>query len=241
MSIERYALLFVLILAGGAAGAGRESGDVAGAKVEGEAVVDSKADNQPVPCARVLALSSRAWVDRATARQDGSTPSIETALAHYAKCYEEATDALAARLKASGRSPSAKQSKGMVELESALEAFLQRALHATLTGGTYGRVQASYASLYARQFRREFYVQLEGASAGTATPADGRPTLSAAQVKWKSIVAAQPENGRAGLRESMERLLGAASVLHLRRLAVYEFGISILQSPAEPEFSPPPF
>lgn len=203
-------------------------------------------------CKAILAKSSHEWTETCANSLGDSTVAIETALARYGDCYDAATDALAAAVRpseskddgAASGSPSGRGAPACLPgLQKALEGFTEYALGAALTGGTYSRIATAFATLYEKQFRRRAWEAARAASGGALPPllTPDEKRLAAARARLTEIVDAATPRLRADLNERFEALLAATKQCDVPPLLVYEFAITILQSPADPPFAPPPF
>lgn len=207
----------------------------AGARAAGDRATDG--------CAAILAKSSTEWVATCAARGDGSTEATEDALARYGECYDAATDALAERvLRETGPSPASGSPvpRCLAGLQASLEGFTEYALGAALTSGTYSRVATAYASLYEKQLRRLAWEAAAPDPPHPSPPDDGA-RLAAARSRLDALLVAATPRLRSDLSERFEKLRHAAEACGIAPAPVYEFAISLLQSPADPPFAPPPF
>jgi hypothetical protein len=211
---------------------------------------------EPTPtgsdCNTILAKSSHEWAETCATRIGDSTDAIELALARYGDCYDAATDALAKAVARGGDEQRRGAPDCLPALQRALEGFTEYALGAALTGGTYSRVATAYATLYEKQFRRLAWEAARpapvaaGADASAATPAAARATsdgarLAAARSRLTALLDAATPRLRADLAERFGALVEAAKRCDISLAPVYEFAVSLLQSPADPPFAPPPF
>jgi hypothetical protein len=208
---------------------------------------------EPTPtgsdCDTILAKSSHEWAETCATRIGDSTDAIELALARYGDCYDAATDALAKAVAKGGDEKSRGAPGCLPALQRALEGFTEYALGAALTGGTYSRVATAYGTLYEKQFRRlawEAARPAPGADASGATPVAARATsdearLASARSRLTALLDAATPRLRADLAERFGALAEAAKHCDISLDPVYEFAVSLLQSPADPPFAPPPF
>lgn len=113
-------------------------------------------------CTDILKMSSTEWKAYfgskvKTSGTDAS--SAPRAGAVYGKCYDARTDSLAASLAKRGKVPTKAARADFAEFEAALKAFAEKAL--ADTGQSGDSQKKSYAALYEKQFRYEFYEQYE--------------------------------------------------------------------------------
>jgi hypothetical protein len=208
-------------------------------------------------CKTILTKSSHEWSETCANQLGDSTVAIETALARYGECYEAATEELAKTVRETVAKPgtaattAARGAPGCLPaLQQALAGFTEYALGAALTGGTYSRVATAFATLYEKQFPRLAWeaardVRARSAGDGAGSQASAATSdekrLAAARARLTELFDAATPRLRADLSERFEALLTATKRCDVPPAPVYEFAILILQSPADPPFSPPPF
>lgn len=143
-------------------------------------------------CAQILKMSSTEWIayfgEKAHSSAAGVPDAILRANAIYGKCYDARSDALVASLARKGKGPSKAARADFAEFETALKAFTEKAL--ADTGQSGDSQKRSYAALYEKEFRHEFYQQYE--------PKIVKPvsvTKQAEQSAKSSVVAKSPATG----------------------------------------------
>ena len=116
--------------------------------------------------------------------------------------------------------------------------FTTLALKATSGGGSYDTLRAAYAQLYQHQFAYLFYQSYIKGGQNHST--DNKQT--SAQLDRAKHYLEQSIKHLPTVSASFQKLM----IYHQRvpsipKLSIYLYAISILQSAADPEFSPPPF
>jgi hypothetical protein len=201
-AMRRAAVLLVIILASGAA---------TGARTQAPARLASKpdADRLGLTCAQILRMTSGDWIlyygKKIGLIAANMSYDVLNANAAYGKCYDARTDALAASLARTGKGPSKVARAEFVAFEADLKDFESKALSDTKPANDSQR--KSYADLYEKQFRYEFYLGYESKATNTATTTlKARPATPAP----KSGASALP----AGTTSSAAPPAGASSTLH---------------------------
>jgi hypothetical protein len=108
------------------------------------------------------------------------------------------------------------------------------------SGGTYERIRAAYAMLYSKQFSYIFYQQY--------TTSDFRPPpqgdaeqLNQAKERLGELISQYGKQDSENLQDAFDQFQTAAvEGCGIPEMKIYQYAISILQSPADPPFSPPP-
>jgi len=116
-------------------------------------------DHLGLTCAQILPMSSTDWIKKFTAAKDATEPSTIQAISTYGKCYEARTTRLAAALGKSGKGPLMGARGNFGDFEHALNDFTSKALAAT--DPPADAKKKAYATLYAKQFRYDFYREYE--------------------------------------------------------------------------------
>ena len=199
----RYAtVLLVVILASGAATRAR-------AQATAHPVSGPDADGLGLSCAQILKMTSGDWIlyyGKRTGLIALNMPyDILNANAAYGKCYDARTDALAASLARTGKGPSKVARAEFVAFEADLKDFESKALRDTKPANDSQR--KSYADLYEKQFRYEFYQQYEPKATQTARPPATTLKARSATTAPKSAASAAP----AGTTSSATPPAGASS------------------------------
>ena len=110
-------------------------------------------------CAQILQISSTDWIKKFTAAKDATEPSTSQAISTYGKCYDARTNRLAATLGKSGKGPLMGARGNFGDFQHALNDFTTKALAAT--DPPADEQKKACATLYAKQFRYDFYRQYE--------------------------------------------------------------------------------
>jgi hypothetical protein len=116
-------------------------------------------DRLGLSCAQILKMPSQDWIEyssRKSAANAANAPeNLLNANAAYGKCYDARTDALAASLARTGKGPSKATRAEFAAFEADVKQFESKALaNAKPANDTR---QKSYADLYEKQFRYQFY------------------------------------------------------------------------------------
>jgi hypothetical protein len=196
------------------------------------------------------------------------TLDVETtlhAIAAYGKCYDARTDRLAASLGKTGKRPLMGVRGNFRDFEAALKSFTAVAL--SVAQPPDDPVKTAYAALYEKQFRYAFYQSYERnpvkqrplaaqdathaavtATTGPGTP--GQPAASATRItdpmtlaknRFGDFLAALPEEKRREVHIAFGEIFEKGSIADQWTLEVYRYAISVLESPKDKPFSPPPF
>jgi hypothetical protein len=199
---------------------------------------------------------------------EAGKPSAETldsratlrAIAAYGNCYDARTDRLAASLGRTGKGPLMGVRGNLRDFETALENFTATALG--MAQPPADAVKTAYAALYEKQFRYAFYQSYERnpvkqrplaaqdatpTAASTATtgqpPSTARITdpMTLAKNRFGDFLAALPEDKRREVHIAFGEIFEKGSIADQWTLEVYRYAISVLESPKDKPFSPPPF
>ena len=206
---------------------------------------------------------------RATGRADGAskpsaeTPDVETilrAIAAYGKCYDARTDQLAASLGKTGKGPLMGVRGNFRDFEAALKTFIAVALRVAQPPDD--PVKTAYATLYEKWFRYAFYQSYDQKPVKEPSPAakDATPTaastattaqpasatritdpMTLAKNCFGDFLAALPEDKRREVHIAFGQIFEKGSIADQWTLEVYRYAISVLESPKDKPFSPPPF
>jgi hypothetical protein len=180
------------------------------------------------------------------------------AIAAYGKCYDARTDRLAATLGKTGKGPLMGVRGNFRDFEAALKNFIAVALGVAQPPND--PVKTAYAALYERQFRYAFYQSYQQrpvkepppAAAGaetTATATTGQPAsakritdpMTLAKNRFGDFLAALPDDKRREVHLAFGGIFEKGSIADQWKLEVYRYAISVLESPKDKPFSPPPF
>jgi hypothetical protein len=202
------------------------------------------ADRLGLTCAQVLQMTSIAWVAHFVEKT--GTPNNETARATvraitaYGKCYEGRTNQVAASLGKSGRGPLMGALGNFRDFQNALDDFTAKAL--AVSSKPNGTQEAAYAALYEKQFRYEFYQRYERRlSANRPMTAEESAEYSKAKNRFGEFLGLLPEDQAHIIHAAFSHIFDAGPVSDVTKLELYRFAISVLESPKDTPFSPPPF
>jgi hypothetical protein len=200
--------------------------------------------------------SAETWDPQATLRAIGA----------YGKCYDARTDRLAASLGQSEKGPLMGVRGNFRDFEAALKNFAAVAL--SVAQPPDDPVKTAYAALYEKQFRYAFYQSYqqklvkqpppiakdEKSAAANAEPkapaATGQPAapgtritdpMTLAKNRFGDFLAALPDDKRREVHLAFGEIFEKGSIADQWKLEVYRYAISILESPKDKPFSPPPF
>jgi hypothetical protein len=201
----------------------------------------SPADMLGMTCSQILAKGSSAWMNAYSGSKSDGTPWIEQGLAIFGDCYDKRTDDLAASLTKSGKGPLMGGLGNLQDMQTDLQNFTTQALAATASDGTYSRIRAAYAMLYQKQFRYLFYAGYM--SPDTEVPVASDPQqLNQAKERLGELISQYKGKQGENLQDAFDTFrTSAIEGCGIPELQVYEYAISILQSPSDPPFSRPPF
>lgn len=192
-----------------------------------------------MPCDEVLKLSSMDFVKKHTKIHGENTIETVKAIYEYGTCYDQAQDALRDQLNQQGKGPFMGASGNYRDFESALNKFTNTALSLCSPEGTIKQVSDAYAMLYQKQFRHLFYLQY--LSKKPAAKINAR-AIDTAKAKLDSMINHLSPQQAPKVRADFEAYYNAGvKVLGLPAQPVYEYAISLLESPADKPFSQPPF
>jgi len=197
-------------------------------------------DHLGLTCTQILQMSSTDWIKKFTAARDATEPSTIQAISAYGKCYDARTTRLAAALGKSGKGPLMGARGNFGDFEHALNDFTSKALAAT--DPPADAKKKACATLYAKQFRYDFYREYEQKN---FNPPPLSPEESDAFTKSKNhfgeLLGLLPEDKMHELHRSFGEIFAAGGVPDATKLAVYRYSIFLLESPSETPYSPPPF
>jgi hypothetical protein len=127
------------------------------------------------------------------------------------------------------------------DMQSTLQKFTTLALAASASGGTYDRISTAYATLYQKQFRYQFYMGYMHLNQELLAVADP-DQLNRAKERLGELISRQTGKQGENLQDAFDQFRTAAvEGCGIPALNVYDYAITILQSPADPPFSKPPF
>lgn len=223
----------------------------------------SAVDRRVAPCAQILQMTSADWVAKSNQQNDATPQAALQAIAAYGKCYDGRTSRLAASLGKSGKGPLMGARGNFGDFQKGLDNFTIKALAAA--NKEPGTQEAAYAALYEKQFRYLFYQSYEQKAAkqpsraekdekdASATPAAATaPTqtsaaapitepMTLAKNRFGELLAALPEDKRREIHRAFGEIFEKGPIGEQWKLEVYDYAISILESPKDKPFSPPPF
>jgi hypothetical protein len=198
-------------------------------------------------------MSSTDWVMHFKEKEASGEGTLR-AITAYGKCYDARTNRLAASLEKAGKGPLMGARGNFGDFEKALNDFAAMALAAT--DPPADEPKKSYAALYEKQFRYEFYqlyaqktTKLAAPAASTANA--GAPTqtsspteiseLTKAKNRFGELLGLLPEEKMHELHKTFGRIFSGAPVSDATKIEVYRYAIFLLEPPTEKPFSPPPF
>jgi hypothetical protein len=201
-------------------------------------------------------------------KSSAETPDVQAtlrAISTYGKCYDARTDRLAASLGKTGKGPLMGVRGNFRDFEAALKNFTTTALRVAQPPDD--AVKAANAALYEEQFRYAFYQSYEQKLVKHPPPADKDATPAPADVattspaqagqkpspskitdpmtlaknRFGDFLAALPEDQRREIHLAFGEIFDKGPIGEQWKLEVYRYAISILESPKDKPFSPPPF
>lgn len=192
-----------------------------------------------MPCQEVLKMSSTDFVHKYTKIHGDNTIEITKAIYAYGNCYDQAQDEILDQLNKQGKGPLMGASGNFKDFETALNNFTKTASDLCTPDGTFKQVSHAYAMLYQKQFRHLFY--LSYLSKKSAAKVNAR-AIETAKTKLDSLINHLAPQQASKIRTDFDAYYNAGvQVLGLPAQPVYEYAISLLESPADKPFSPPPF
>jgi hypothetical protein len=202
------------------------------------------ADRLGLTCAQILQMTSTAWMAHFTEKtgtpNNAAAPTTVRAITAYGKCYEARTNQVAGSLGKSGRGPLMGATRNFRDFQKALNDFTAKALAAT--GKPPGSQEAAYAALYEKQFRYEFYQRYElRLSENRPLTAEESAEYSKAKNRFGEFLGLLPEDQARIIHAAFSQIFDAGPVSDVTKLELYRFAISVLESPKDTPFSPPPF
>jgi hypothetical protein len=202
------------------------------------------ADRLGVTCAQILQMTSTAWVAHFAEKTGTPNNAAEStpvrAITAYGKCYDARTNQVAASLGKSGRGPLMGALGNFRDFQKSLDAFTTKALAAT--GKQPGTQEAAYAALYQKQFRYEFYQKYAlRLSENRPLTVEEYAEYSKAKNRFGEFLGLLPEDQAHIIHAAFSQIFDAGPVSDVTKLEVYRFAISVLESPKDTPFSPPPF
>jgi hypothetical protein len=202
------------------------------------------ADRLGLTCAQILQKSSQEWVlygnekSGHAAAESGADPF--GAIAAYGKCYDARTNRLAAMLGKNGKGPLMGARGNFGDFQKALDDFTEKALAAA--NKQPGTVEAAYAGLYKKQFRYEFYQKYTQKNpAARPLTAEESEEFSKAKNRFGELLGLLPEDQAHIVHAAFSEIFASGAVNDVIKLEVYRYAISLLESPKDTPFSPPPF
>jgi hypothetical protein len=198
-------------------------------------------DRLGLTCTQILQMTSTIWVAHFVEKAgNASAPTAVRAITAYGKCYEARSNQLAASLGRSGRGPLMGALGYFREFQKALDDFTAKAL--AVSNKPPATQEASYAALYEKQFRYEFYQRYEQRiSGGRPLTAEEAAEYSKAKNRFGEFLGLLPEDQAHIIHAAFSHIFDGAPVSDVTKLELYRFAISVLESPQDTPFSPPPF
>jgi hypothetical protein len=201
-------------------------------------------DRLGLTCAQILQMTSTAWVahfaEKTGNANNGSAPVAVRAITAYGKCYDARTTQLAAALGKSGRGPLMGALGNFRDFQKGLDDFTTKAL--AVSDKQPGTQEAAYAALYDKQFRYEFYQRYEQRiTGGRPLTAEEAAEYSKAKNRFGEFLGLLPEDKAHIIHAAFSQIFDAGPVTDVTKLELYRFAISVLESPKDKRFSPPPF
>ncbi len=202
------------------------------------------ADRLGLTCTQILQMTSTAWVAQfaekaGTSNNAAGVPTVR-AIAVYGKCYEARTSQVAASLGKSGRGPLMGALGNFRDFQQALDDFTVKALAASSKAP--GTQDAAYAALYEKQFRYEFYQKYAlRLSENRPLTAEEAAEYSKAKNRFGEFLGLLPEDQAHIIHAAFSHIFDSGPVSDVTKLELYRFAISVLESPRDKPFAPPPF
>jgi hypothetical protein len=202
------------------------------------------ADRLGLTCTQILQMTSTAWVAQfaekaGTSNNAAGVPTVR-AIAVYGKCYEARTSQVAASLGKSGRGPLMGALGNFRDFQQALDDFTVKALAASSKAP--GTQDAVYAALYEKQFRYEFYQKYAlRLSENRPLTAEEAAEYSKAKNRFGEFLGLLPEDQAHIIHAAFSHIFDSGPVSDVTKLELYRFAISVLESPKDKPFAPPPF
>jgi hypothetical protein len=208
--------------------------------------------------------ASKASAEKPSAETPDSQATLRAIVA-YGKCYDARTDRLAASLGKTGKGPLMGVRGNFRDFEAALKNFTAVALSAAQP--SVDAVKTAYAALYEKQFRYALYQSYEQKlvkqppplSKDAKSPATGAETtatattgqsasatritdpMTLAKNRFGDFLEALPEDKRRKVHVAFGEIFEKGQIADQWKLEIYRYAISILESPKDKPFSPPPF
>ena len=202
------------------------------------------ADRLGLSCAQILQMTSTAWVAQfaektGTPNNAAGVPAVR-AITAYGKCYDARTSQVAASLGKSGRGPLMGALGNFRDFQKALDDFTAKALAAS--NKAPGTQEAAYAALYEKQFRYEFYEKYAlRLSENRPLTVEESAEYSKAKNRFGEFLGLLPEDQAHIIHAAFSHIFDSGPVSDVTKLELYRFAISVLESPKDKPFSPPPF
>jgi hypothetical protein len=202
------------------------------------------ADRLGLTCAQILQMTSTAWVahfaEKTGVSNNAAATTAVRAITSYGKCYEARTNQVAASLGKSGRGPLMGALGNFRDFQKSLDDFTTKALAASSKAP--GTQEAAYAALYEKQFRYEFYQRYAlRLSENRPLTAEESAEYSKAKNRFGEFLGLLPEDQAHIVHAAFSQIFDGGPVSDVTKLELYRFAISVLESPKDTPFSPPPF
>jgi hypothetical protein len=202
------------------------------------------ADRLGLTCAQILQKRSQDWIvyfhEKTALLATSSAVGVLRPIAAYGKCYEARTNQVAASLGNSGRGPLMGVLGNFRDFQKALDDFTAKAL--AVSNKPPGTQEAAYTALYEKQFRYEFYQRYAlRLSENRPLTAEEAAEYSKAKNRFGEFLGLLPEDQAHIIHAAFSHIFDAGPVSDVTKLELYRFAISVLESPKDTPFSPPPF
>ncbi|MGD1209939.1 MAG: hypothetical protein ABR973_01105 [Candidatus Acidiferrales bacterium] len=167
------------------------------------------ADRLGMTCGQILKMTSAEWIlsfnDKTHLTALDNPTGVLRAIAVYGKCYDARTDSLAAALARSAKGPNKAARADFAAFETALKDFAAKALADAAAPGD--EQKKTYAALYEKQFRYEFYHEYEAKipNAVRPSPAATKPSAPAATPPVRADWPPPADSARAAAAQEQAR------------------------------------
>jgi hypothetical protein len=201
-------------------------------------------DRLGLTCAQILQKSSGDWIvyfnEKTGLTATNSAIGVLRPIAVYGKCYDARTDQVAASLGKSGRGPLMGALGNFRDFQKSLDDFTAKAL--AVSNKAPGTQETAYAVLYEKQFRYEFYQRYAlRLSENRPLTAEESAEYSKAKNRFGEFLGLLPEDKAHIIHAAFSQIFDGGPVTDVTKLELYRFAISVLESPQDTPFSPPPF
>ncbi|MGH9732958.1 MAG: hypothetical protein ACRD8A_00020 [Candidatus Acidiferrales bacterium] len=199
----------------------------------------SSADRLGLTCPQILAMSSRDWVTKFQGEAGSSPEQTIRGVDVYGKCYEERTDRIASLLTHKRAGPPKNALTDFAGFEDAVKAFTRTAIADAETPPDATKI--SYAHLYQKQFRYEFYREYQQKDLHPPLTPDEGLEFTKAKNRFGELIGVLPDAKAHQVHAAFGEMVGIHQISMAMKFAVYRYAISILESPSDKPFAPPLF